>query len=170
MGEAVLWCRFRRSRRSALRAPRSLVPPVSTRFSSNSGPDWPPHQVGGRIQLTFSTNPRSTLRIIRKQLPIAIFANQDGGFQDMKNLKDRHFHKCLEKAGLRRIRFHDLRHTFSSILIQNGEPLTYVKEQLGHSSIKITVDVYGHLVPGSNRQAVNRLPCLVPPLNLGLRG
>ena len=71
-----------------------------------------------------------------------------------------HFYKCLEKAGLRRIRFHDLRHTFASLLIQNGEPLTYVKEQMGHSSIKMTVDVYGHLVPGANRQAVNRLPCL----------
>jgi integrase len=35
-----------------------------------------------------------------------------------------------------------------------------VKNQLGHASIKMTVDVYGHLVPGSNRQAVNRLPCL----------
>jgi hypothetical protein len=35
-----------------------------------------------------------------------------------------------------------------------------VKEQLGHLSIKITVDVYGHLVPGANRQAVNRLPAL----------
>ncbi len=34
----------------------------------------------------------------------------------------------------------------------------YVKEQLGHSSIRMTVDVYGHLVPGANRQAVNRLP------------
>jgi integrase len=41
-----------------------------------------------------------------------------------------------------------------------AEPLTYIKEQLGHSSIKITVDVYGHLVPGANRQAVNRLPSL----------
>jgi integrase len=89
-----------------------------------------------------------------------IFENENGGFQDMKNLKNRHFHKCLEKAGLRRIRFHDLRHTFASLLIQNGEPLAYVKEQLGHSSIKITVDVYGHLVPGANRQAVNRLPSL----------
>jgi integrase len=111
------------------------------------------------------------LRRTRKELLLAegknelpstnwIFQNEDGGFPDMKNLKDRHFHKCLQKAGLRRIRFHDLRHTFASLLIQNGEPLTYVKEQLGHSSIKITVDVYGHLVPGANRQAVNRLPSL----------
>ncbi len=78
----------------------------------------------------------------------------------MHNVKSRHFFKCLEKAGLRRIRFHDLRHTFASLLIQNGESLAYVKDQLGHSSIKLTVDVYGHLVPGANREAVNRLPSL----------
>ena len=45
----------------------------------------------------------------------------------------------------------------ASLLIQNGESLAYVKEQLGHLSIKMTVDVYRHLVPGANRQAVNRL-------------
>ena len=78
----------------------------------------------------------------------------------MQNLKNRVFIRCLEKAGLRRIRFHDLRHTFASLLIQNGEPLAYVKEQLGHASIKMTVDVYGHLVPGANREAINRLPSL----------
>jgi integrase len=42
----------------------------------------------------------------------------------------------------------------------NGESPAYAKEQLGHSSIKITVDVYGHFIPGANRQAVNRLPGL----------
>ena len=41
-----------------------------------------------------------------------------------------------------------------------GESPAYVKEQLGHSSIKITVDIYGHWIPGANRQAVNRLPGL----------
>ena len=49
------------------------------------------------------------------------------------------------------------RHTFASLLIQQGESLTYVKEQMGHSSIQVTVDVYGHLVPGGNRAAVDRL-------------
>jgi integrase len=52
------------------------------------------------------------------------------------------------------------RHTFVSLLLQNQEPLTYVKDQLGHASIKMTVDACGHLVPRSNRQAVNRLPTL----------
>ena len=48
-------------------------------------------------------------------------------------------------------------HTFASWLIANGESLVYVKEQLGHHSIQITVDTYGHLIPGANRKAVNAL-------------
>ncbi len=50
-----------------------------------------------------------------------------------------------------------MRHTFASLLLQQGEPLHYVKDQLGHASIQTTVDVYGHIVPGSNRNAVNKL-------------
>ena len=65
--------------------------------------------------------------------------------------------RILVDAGLRRVRFHDLRHTFASLLLQNGESLTYVKDQMGHSSIQVTVDIYGHLVPGGNRAAVDKL-------------
>jgi len=86
-----------------------------------------------------------------------IFATSEGRPLFKANFARRVFHPLLKKAGLRRIRFHDLRHTFASRLIQNGESLAYVKEQMGHSSIKITVDTYGHLVPGSNRAAVDRL-------------
>jgi len=67
------------------------------------------------------------------------------------------FYRVFEKAGLRRVRFHDLRHTYASLLIQNGESLACVRDRLGHSSIKLTVDTYGHLIPGANRQAVDRL-------------
>ncbi len=96
----------------------------------------------------------------RNEIHDWVSCNREGNPLDMHNVKNRHYYKCLEKAGLRRIRFHDLRHTFASLLIQNGESLAYVKDQLGHSSIKLTVDVYGHLVPGANRQAVNKLPSL----------
>jgi len=65
--------------------------------------------------------------------------------------------KLSAKTSLRYARIHDLRHTFASLLIQNGESLAYVKEQLGHHSIKITVDTYGHLIPGGNKAAVDRL-------------
>jgi integrase len=50
--------------------------------------------------------------------------------------------KLLAKAGLRYIRVHDLRHISASLLIQNGESLAYVKEQMGHHSITITVDTW----------------------------
>jgi integrase len=94
----------------------------------------------------------------KNEIPVWVFCNKEGKPLEYYNLKHRHFERCLAAAGLRRIRFHDVRHTFASLLIQNGESLAYIKDQLGHSSIKMTVDVYGHLVPGANRAAVNRLP------------
>jgi integrase len=78
------------------------------------------------------------------------------GQLDVDNLRHRVFYKVLEQAELRHIRFHDLRHTFASLPIQNGESLAYVKDQLGHPSIQVTVDIYGHLIPGANRAALDR--------------
>ena len=46
---------------------------------------------------------------------------------------------------------------WASLLLQQGESVVYVKEQLGHSSIQITVDTNGHLIPRANRGAVHRL-------------
>jgi integrase len=86
-----------------------------------------------------------------------VFPNREGQPLDGDNLRRRVFHVALVKAKLRQIRIHDLRHTFASLLIQQGESLAYVRDQMGHSSIQVTVDVYGHLVPGSNRAAVDRL-------------
>jgi len=54
------------------------------------------------------------------------------------------------KAGLQKFRFHDLRHTFDSLLIQAGVSSAYVQKQMGHRSIQVTIDVYGHLIPGEN--------------------
>jgi integrase len=85
-----------------------------------------------------------------------------GGTQiDQSNIR-KLFNRLLTDARLRRVRFHDLRHSFASLLLQQSESLTYVKEQMGHSSINVTVDIYGHLVPGGNRQAVDKLDDTVP--------
>ncbi len=65
------------------------------------------------------------------------------------NLRRRAFRRIIEEAEVPAIRIHDIRHTFASPLLAQGEPLHYVKEQLSHASIQTTVDVYGHLVPGS---------------------
>jgi integrase len=105
-----------------------------------------------------------------REVPEQVFVNEQGGIIHEANLRNRVFFKALIKAGLRRVRIHDLRHTFASMLIQNGESLAYVKDQLGHSSIQITVDIYGHLVPGANRQAVDRLDDNIQPLRTSEAG
>jgi integrase len=86
-----------------------------------------------------------------------VFPSKAGTVIKPDNIVPRYMEPALEKAGLRRFRFHDLRHTFGSLLIQDGASLTYVKEQMGHSSIQITADIYGHLVPGADIAWVDRL-------------
>jgi integrase len=86
-----------------------------------------------------------------------VFLSPDGSILDPDNLYHRYFQPVLTKSGLRKIRLHDLRHTFGSLLIQSGASIVYVKEQMGHSSIQVTVDIYGHLIPGANVSFVDRL-------------
>lgn len=93
-------------------------------------------------------------------MPDGVFINKEGGPLEQHNFRNRVFWPLLAKGGLRRIRFHDLRHTFASLLLQQGESPQYVKEQMGHSSIQVTVDTYGHFIPGANKQAVDRLDSL----------
>jgi integrase len=74
-----------------------------------------------------------------------------------QNYMRRVFKRILRKAGLRDIKFHGLRHTFASLLLSMGESPVYVKEQLGHSSIQITVDIYGKWIQTKKEAGVNRL-------------
>ena len=67
------------------------------------------------------------------------------------------FQSFLEDAGLRRIQFHDLRHTFATRHISNNQSLAYIRDQLGHFSIKVTVDLYGHLVLVTTKKAADML-------------
>jgi len=67
------------------------------------------------------------------------------------------FDRCLKQAGIRKVRFHDLRHTYASQLIRTGAPPKYIQEQMGHSSIQVTMDIYGHLFGGEYRHLASRL-------------
>ncbi len=100
---------------------------------------------------------KETLKKGWQKIPAWIFTNDPGNMMDPDNFRNRVWPKLLTKAELRHIRIHDLRHTFASHLIQQGESLAYVKDQMGHHSIRVTVDVYGHWVPGGNKAAVDRL-------------
>ncbi len=86
-----------------------------------------------------------------------LFSNENGLPLNPDNLIKREFHPALDRAGLRRIRFHDLRHSYASLLISQGENIKFIQSQLGHSSAKTTLDRYGHLMPNLENDAARRL-------------
>jgi integrase len=100
---------------------------------------------------------RKSDEVIAEVMEWPLFAKPNGKLIEPNDLRRQIFYKALVAAGIRRVRFHDARHTFASLLLQQGESPAYVRDQLGHSSIQMTVDVYGHLIPGLNRQAVDKL-------------
>jgi Phage integrase family len=67
------------------------------------------------------------------------------------------FSRIAAHAELSQLRFHDLRHFFASMLIAQGESAKYVCDQMGHSSIQVTFDTYGHLFPNSRETAAKKL-------------
>ena len=66
-----------------------------------------------------------------------------------------HFRELLEKYGLRHIRFHDLRHTFASLLINQDVPLINVSNFLGHSDLSTTANIYAHLDKASKQASAD---------------
>ena len=110
-----------------------------------------------------------TIRCGWGEMPEWVFCSTTGGLLNKENLRTRVFYRCLAKAGLRHVRIHDLRHTYASLLIQQGESLAYIRDQRGHHSIQVTVDIYRHLVPGGNKAAVDRLDD-TPECNLSATG
>lgn len=63
------------------------------------------------------------------------------------------FSDSLKEAGLHHIRFHDLRHSYATLLRERGVDMKTVSERLGHSSIQITMDYYGHVTPKLRNKA-----------------
>jgi integrase len=69
-------------------------------------------------------------------------------------------------AGLPNIRFHDLGHTAASLMIAHRVDRFVISRPLGHSSTQITEDLYGHLMPGAQREAARALNALVRPVRV----
>ena len=90
-----------------------------------------------------------------------VFPNSEGLHFDANNMLKRRFKPALKRAGIDEIRFHDLRHTYASLLLANGAQMKYVQSQLGHASITMTMDLYTHLLPEVNDKCVNLLNNIV---------
>ena len=67
----------------------------------------------------------------------------------------RAFQSLAKQQGLHKARLHDLRHFHASVMLQNGASLLLVSKRLGHASISTTGDVYGHLLPGWQKEAAS---------------
>ncbi|MBC2732834.1 MAG: tyrosine-type recombinase/integrase [Desulfobacteraceae bacterium] len=90
-----------------------------------------------------------------------IFPNEVGKPLDHGNVLQRHFYPALKTANLPTIRFHDLRHTYASLLIEQGENIKYIQSQLGHANPTVTLNVYAHLMKPVNQEAAVRLDKVV---------
>jgi integrase len=72
-----------------------------------------------------------------------VFATRTGTALQARNVS-RSYHRALERAGIEHRRFHDLRHTFATLLLGKGVDVAVVSKALGHSNVSTTADVYAH--------------------------
>ena len=108
---------------------------------------------------------RKVLEVHRMICPVGrddlVFCNKAGNPIDPPNFVKREFEPALTRAGLRKIRFHDLRHTYATFLIAQKENIKFIQSQLGHASIQTTLDRYGHILPNTYHGVGERLDKMV---------
>jgi integrase len=90
-----------------------------------------------------------------------VFTNRLGRPLSSQNMVQRDFHPLLARLGLPRIRFHDLRHTAATLLLQQGVHPKVVSEMLGHADVGITLDLYAHVTPAMHEAAARGLEDLL---------
>src|SRR5437867_5466590 len=90
-----------------------------------------------------------------------VFCSPDGEPINPDTFAQRDWARALLRAEVRRLRFHDLRHTYASLLIAQGAHPKYIQTQLGHASIQTTLDRYGHLMPDAHAAEARKLDRLV---------
>ena len=85
-----------------------------------------------------------------------VFANEYGRPLGEDKVTE-NFHRALDRAELPRIRFHDLRHTAATVMMGLGVHPKMVQETLGHGNVGITLDIYSHVTPDMQQDAVDKL-------------
>ena len=90
-----------------------------------------------------------------------VFCTHQGRPLIGSNVLNQNFHPLLKRAGLPRIRFHDLRHSCATLLLLRGVHPKVVSELLGHASVSLTLDVYSHILPDMQREATTALDLML---------
>ena len=123
---------------------------VCLRRSSTDGTVRDTTKSGKPRKVPLTASLESGLKAIRHAKGPLVFCREDGSPMTLWMLHERLWSAC-RRAGLRRIRWHDCRHSFASQLVMANTPLRQVQEWLGHSSITTTMR-YAHLAPGGGRE------------------
>src|SRR5690606_12848102 len=89
-----------------------------------------------------------------------VFATETGFPPSPSNLRQRYLYPACEKAGVPRVTFHQLRHTHATLLLKASVHPRIVQERLGHSSFKMTMDRYSHVMPDMQDDALARYAVL----------
>jgi integrase len=120
-------------------------------------------KTGQRKRVDMSPHLTETLKALkgsRKVLSLAgdeyVFADERGGMLPRHRVATA-LRSCLDKAGIRQIRVHDLRHSYATIRLLKGHNVVDVSRQLGHTNPTITLKVYAHWVPGKFKSQVAEL-------------
>ena len=90
-----------------------------------------------------------------------VFSNGEGKPLDPYVLSH-NFAKIVKQVGLKNMRFHDLRHTFASLMLLRGAKTKVISEALGHSSAAFTMDTYSHIIEGMQSEAMALLDEVLP--------
>jgi integrase len=157
---------FPKSRKQrVVRVPDELVPFLEHALATFPGPWLFPDPDGGMRAVTWQ--PEDILRRALKRAGIVTgytHVCRRATCRYTEERSDDHIRPCPRcgfklwpKGNVRRIRFHDLRHTYASVLLMSGAALVSVQRLLGHSDPKITERRYGHLLPDFMASEVNRL-------------
>jgi integrase len=94
-----------------------------------------------------------------------IFPSRSGTPMDQSNLL-KSFKSLIRKSGLKEIRFHDLRHTAASLMLNHNVPVIIVSKRLGHSKVSVTLDTYGHVMNELQDEAAELIDDLITPVKV----
>jgi integrase len=111
----------------------------------------------------YRTERESLYRQSGKELTLdsLVFGSPEGESLDPSVLSH-DFHRIVKRAGLEHVRFHDLRHTFASLMLLRGAKPKVISEALGHSSVAFTMDTYSHIIEGMQEDAMALLDEVLP--------
>lgn len=135
------------------------------------GEEGGPKSAAGRRRIHLCT---SAQRLLREQIADTgpnelglVWTAPNGGMCRHDNFMERIYRPAVRRSGLPRVSFHDLRHTYAALMVAAGAHPKLLQAQMGHASIRITLDTYGHLYPDVGAEVAERLEAV---LSDALRG